>query len=474
MLILALTGGEILIAVSMGGIRSPQLVFFALPILFAGFLTGWRFSLVCAVVSLAALVTFHVLQTNGIVLPAAPDVNPHLSVLVIQTINLVSVASMVGLYESSRKRAFAQLGASEAKLAALVGNTCDAIWSVDRELEVIIHNQVFAQRFASDHRCDRWRPFYERAFAGEPFTMEVREDLDGDATDLEVSFNPICDQGEVTGVAIFARDISERKRQASKLVQAQRELVTASRMAGMAEVATGVLHNIGNALNSVKVSAGVIGERVRAFRFAGITKLSETVTRLDRERCAQYLARLGDQLQSEQQQTLDEMACFSGHLDRIATLVATHRAHAGNVNVDENVVLQELIGDAMRLAAGVVGRIDADLVPSNTLSSVMRLDRYKVTQILTNLIIHAASGERRIAVAGMRTAEGRIAIEVADDGNGIDPAEVDHIFRHGFGLHWSANAAKELGGDLSCRPGGAGQATTFRLELPAPPRTDCP
>jgi hypothetical protein len=58
-------------------------------------------------------------------------------------------------------------------------------------------------------------------------------------------------------------DITERKRSEAELEKVHKELLGASRQAGMAEVATSVLHNVGNVLNSVNVSATLVADNTR-------------------------------------------------------------------------------------------------------------------------------------------------------------------------------------------------------------------
>ena len=120
----------------------------------------------------------------------------------------------------------------------------------------------------------------------------------------------------------------------------------------------------------------------------------------------------------------------------------------------------------------VVRDIAGDLPPLVT-------DRHKVLQILVNLVNNARQAVkeapmRRLVVRAAATSQ-RVAISVIDTGVGIAPEHVDRVFQHGFttkpdghgfGLHASANAARQLGGALSASSAGLGAGATFRLELP--------
>ena len=104
-------------------------------------------------------------------------------------------------------------------------------------------------------------------------------------------------------------------------------------------------------------------------------------------------------------------------------------------------------------------------------------------QVLINLLSNAKHAlldsqreDRRIVVRS-RLREGAIRIEVEDNGVGISPDNLERIFRfgfttkdkgHGFGLHGSALAAKQLRGSLIVHSEGVGRGAMFALELPSP------
>ena len=67
-------------------------------------------------------------------------------------------------------------------------------------------------------------------------------------------------------------EIAERKKAEEERETLHHELLVTSRLAGMAEVATGVLHNVGNVLNSVNVSATLVSNRFRDSKFSGLVK----------------------------------------------------------------------------------------------------------------------------------------------------------------------------------------------------------
>jgi signal transduction histidine kinase len=111
------------------------------------------------------------------------------------------------------------------------------------------------------------------------------------------------------------------------------------------------------------------------------------------------------------------------------------------------------------------------------------VDKHKVLQILLNLLSNAKhaclESEQAPKEVNIRVANGsgRIQVVVSDNGVGIAPANLKKIFNHGFttrkkngghgfGLHGSALAAKELGGSLDVNSEGPGKGATFTLEIP--------
>src|SRR6202012_893929 len=108
---------------------------------------------------------------------------------------------------------------------------------------------------------------------GEHVSIERQQTSRGRNLYLDVSINPIA--GGQLGCTAFVRDITARKEQEEKLEEANRQMAQLLRQAGMAEGASGILHNVGNTLNSVNVSAGMVAERVRQTKHLSLHKVSE-------------------------------------------------------------------------------------------------------------------------------------------------------------------------------------------------------
>ena len=274
-----------------------------------------------------------------------------------------------------------------------------------------------------------------------------------------------------------------------ELRSTQRKLVDASRLAGMAEVASVVLHNIGNVLTSVNVSARLVVELARGSRGERLVELAELLQsksddlprflgEADRSRVIPaYLVAVARHLGDERTAIQTEMARLERNLDHIQAVIRAQQKHTGRAIVVEEVVPSTLVDEALDLT--VLGR-EIQIVRDLEDLPAMSLDRHLVLQILINLLRNAhdaveSAPEPRIEVRMRLLSSDRFTIEVADSGSGIAPELLDQIFNQGFttksqgqglGLHSGACSATMMGGRLTASSPGPGQGATFVLELP--------
>jgi signal transduction histidine kinase len=263
----------------------------------------------------------------------------------------------------------------------------------------------------------------------------------------------------------------------------------------MAEVATGVLHNVGNALNSINVSATLISDRMNNTSQTG--RLCEVAAMLDGkngglgeflttdprgQRIVPYLVKLSEHMQKERGEICGEATSLLKHVEHVKEIVSMQQGYARNCGVLEKVTAEELIENALSLSAPAIDRHGIVIVREFEPLPGMVTDRHKVLQILLNLLQNAkdavkAGGHqpREIFVRLRNVSESRMRFEVEDNGIGIAPENRARIFSHGFttkrnghgfGLHSGALAAMELGGTLSAASAGLGFGATFTLELP--------
>ncbi len=277
----------------------------------------------------------------------------------------------------------------------------------------------------------------------------------------------------------------------------QQQIVDASRRAGMADVATSVLHNVGNVLNSVNVSAGVVMETVERSRIQGIGQLCTLlkqhegnwvrfVTEDDKGRkLPAYLEALAAAVEDERSRIIAELSSLQRNIDHIKVVVARQQGQAkAALGVVESVSLPTLLDDAVKLA---LGGQEGEIIVERSYAEIprARLDRHKLLGTLTNLLANARDAmasqpyEQRFVRLELSVLDGRrFAIVISDTGCGISPEDLERVFGfgfstkpggHGFGLHASAIATAEMGGTLTAHSEGLGRGAHFRIELPMRP-----
>lgn len=281
---------------------------------------------------------------------------------------------------------------------------------------------------------------------------------------FEVSIRSIMEGEQITAVEGVARDITERKRSEADLAAAHQRLVETSRRAGMAEVAAGVLHNVGNVLASVTSSVAHLTDRLRAPDQATDPSVSRDLESL-------------------------------GHsVEHIKEIVAMQQGYARLSGIQEEVPAETLIEDALRINREALERHGITVMREYSPSPPLLIEKHKVLQILVNLLGNAkyACGDRRgedpppRIVVRIDTPKGdragnRVRIVVADNGSGISHENLTRIFDngfttrkdgHGIGLYSASLTARELGGALFVHSDGVGRGARFTLDLPVrPPET---
>jgi signal transduction histidine kinase len=289
------------------------------------------------------------------------------------------------------------------------------------------------------------------------------------------------------------RDISDRKQAETELTTAHKQLLDASRQAGMAEVATSVLHNVGNVLNSVNVSTSLISDKLKNSKITNIAKVADLMKTQGNnladffandpkgKQLPEYITRLAEHLTQEQEKISSEVSSLTHNVTHIKEIVAMQQGYAKASGVLESVKPTELVEDAIRMNGGAVNRHNIKIVREFAEVPVIVTDKHKVLQILVNLIRNSkyacddsGSDDKQITLR-VQNGEGRIKISVIDNGIGIAPENLTRIFSHGFttrkeghgfGLHSGALAARELKGSLNVFSEGLGRGARFTLDLP--------
>jgi|GEM_PF-3472150 len=316
---------------------------------------------------------------------------------------------------------------------------------------------------------------------------------DGTTFCVETSLKLVPQEKQDYIIAI-ARDITERKRAEAKLKAAQDKLIETAREVGMAEVATGVLHNVGNVLNSVSVTAGSIKKRVRSSKIsylADVVKLfdehSEDLGRFmtteeQGKKLPAFMAQLSRELVDEQERCLEALEALTKHVQHVADIIQLQQSHSKPRGLIEPVSLGELVDDAIQINAETMTQNNVTVRRELADLPILLLDRHKVLQILTNLIsnaIYALSkndrDDRILEISAHQLESEYVRIEVCDNGVGIPKENLTRIFEHGFttkekghgfGLHSTALSVSDLNGSIKAHSDGPGKGAVFVVELP--------
>jgi DNA-binding LacI/PurR family transcriptional regulator/signal transduction histidine kinase len=299
--------------------------------------------------------------------------------------------------------------------------------------------------------------------------------------------------GEVRGYAteLEAR-IDDRTQQ---LREAQRQVVDTAHRAGMAEIAVGLMHNVGNLLNSVGVSAERIVGMCDGTRMAALRKTADLVDK-DPEELATFLVREGrapllseylhrsaeelgrerDAIGSEGREMLDKVKLIR---DTVKTLQEYARSERDLV-LREPIDLREVVETALKLQDSTLSRHGVRVVRDLAPVPPVEVQRSKLVHVLVNLVknrieaMRATSADSRLLTVQLRDGAGGVELRVRDEGEGIPEADLMRIFAYGFttklggngfGLHTCANHVAQMGGTIHAESPGPGRGASFVLRF---------
>ncbi|MCH8923091.1 MAG: response regulator [Planctomycetes bacterium] len=300
-----------------------------------------------------------------------------------------------------------------------------------------------------------------------------------------------------TRLAIAERNaaaVAEREAARAEADSLNQRLLDVARKIGMAEIATGALHNVGNVLNSVNVSASVVCERLAEFDARHVQRVADMIEEHSSDlagflatdrRCdhlvdflRQYCVHVTDQ----QQRARQEIRQLVEGIDHIKKIISAQQAHAGVTGPGEPVSLAALIEDALQLNMTSLHKHGIEVIRQFDPIAHVMTEKSKVLPILVNLIKNAKEAltssdqpRKKIWIRILARDESSVRVEVEDNGVGVAPDVARQIFSygfttkssgHGFGLHSCAAMADSLGGGLLAKSDGPGRGATFVLDLP--------
>jgi two-component system, NtrC family, sensor kinase len=291
-------------------------------------------------------------------------------------------------------------------------------------------------------------------------------------------------------IGVLAREFD---RMVARVAESRTRLVDQSFRAGFAELAKGVLHNLGNALTPVGVRLASLSERLRQApaddAAQAVAELRQGTADAQRRADLEEFARLGcEELAHTVRAAREDVALISRQTSIIQGTLGEQTRATRNDPVVEPVRLNELVAQTLEIVPDACRRrlvISAD--DSLRALGAVRVARTVLRLILQNLIINAADAVRdagrdkgvlRLGAEIVREADrAQLHLHCDDDGVGIPADDLERVFEKGFstksretnqgiGLHWCANAINALGGRIWAASDGPGRGASMHLLLP--------
>jgi two-component system NtrC family sensor kinase len=291
-------------------------------------------------------------------------------------------------------------------------------------------------------------------------------------------------------IALLAHEFD---RMVERVADSRRELVDQSFAAGFAEVAKGVMHNVGNALTPLGVRLAKLGDALRAAPVADVelAALELGAATVDPARRAdlEELLRLGA---AELGNALKAASIDVAVIQRQTVIVQTALSELMHATRSEHVVesvrLPELVTQTLEIVPDSCRqRLVVEADESLRRVGVVHVARTVLRLVLQNLIINAADSVRdagrdkgvlRVAAEIVQDADRKqLHLRCEDNGIGIAKDHLERVFdpgfstksratNHGIGLHWCAGAIAALGGRIWAASEGPGLGACLHLVLP--------
>lgn len=284
------------------------------------------------------------------------------------------------------------------------------------------------------------------------------------------------------------------ERMLSQLEELRVNAMAASRDAGKAEVAVGVLHNVGNAMTGVSVLAQSLSGRVSQSRALSISKVAGALkeNRGDLpgyfvrggkgEQLVEYIVQLSEHVNREAADAQRDLEGLRDGLAHIRELVASHQAFATSANLTEEIDLADLASKAVSMLDASLKKHGIEAAVRGSGACIAACDRSKLSQVIVNLLTNAkeamvSAGVKKPRIELSYSSQGgKCVVEISDNGPGVSAAARARLYEkgfttkpegHGIGLHYCALTMREMQGMVELSDEGKLGGATFRIEVPA-------
>ena len=205
----------------------------------------------------------------------------------------------------------------------------------------------------------------------------------------------LSEDNELSGIII---DINDHKASENKIKELNSKLIEAARKAGMAEVATTILHNIGNVLNSTISSLDILLEAGKKPYADRVVKVSELINQniasiedyLNNDQKGKlvpgYLTEISKILKDEEEKRRSEVVRLSNNIQHIAEIVSMQNMISGTSSMLEEFYLGDVIDTAIEMTINTKQYSAINIQKKFEQNAIINADKSKVLQIIVNLL----------------------------------------------------------------------------------------
>ena len=399
-----------------------------------------------------------------------------------------------------------ELEESEARIQAVINNMGEGVITFNEQCELTSANMAAKKIFQLEESLPKTTyisDLFGTQFDDMDETMLIRGRCqieckgmrsNGTIVPIEVTLTTMNIADEKIRVCLV-RDISQRVEAQLQLDKVQKQLVESAHKSGMAEMAVGVLHNIGNILNSVSLSAEEITRVVSRSKIQGLNKandllkqhienVSDFITNDERgKKLPEYYLKLGEALDEENKKIMSEVHTLTEKTVMMKEVISTQQEYAKAESLIQSVDISSLIEDAIKVQSAALSRSGVNINRDFEDGLHCEVHKSKLLQVITNLIKNSNDAMKhnddhnktKELLVKTSSDESYVQIEVLDNGSGIDTKNIKKIFSHGFttkndghgfGLHASANAMTEMNGKIEVQSDGLQKGSRFTISIP--------
>ena len=290
-------------------------------------------------------------------------------------------------------------------------------------------------------------------------------------------------------IGILARNFDEMM---DRLAETRRRLVEQSFHSGVAEMASGVLHNIGNALTPLTVNLQGIGRELRTAPLAEVEQASAELqapvaSAQRRDDLMEFVRLASTDLTALLRRSRDAVEAATDQVKHIQEILSDQHRFSRRSRIIEPVDMGPVIRDAYKaLSPTAAEALRLELDPAVSEAGPVAGSRAALQQVVANIMLNAAesvsateAGHGRLAItADTSEMDGirQLHLRFVDDGAGARAEDLEHVFERGFstknrdgsghGLHWSANTLQSLGGGITLESPGPGRGASVDIYLP--------